>query len=64
MKTICIDSYKTIEEYYRVIFEKLSEFKNQIFFMDLLQNWYIYLYIPSVINCVSFIKIGPVVLVQ
>ena len=35
MKTNFIDSYKTIEEYYRVIFTKLSEFINQIFFTDL-----------------------------
>ena len=37
MKTIFTDSYKTTEEYYGVIFAKLSEFKNQIFFMNLLQ---------------------------
>ena len=47
MKIISIDSYKTIEEYYRVIFAKLSDFKSQIFFSD----WYIYPYVPSLINC-------------
>ena len=47
METIFIDSYMTIEEYYRVIFAKLTEFKNEIFFMDLLQNWYIYSICPQ-----------------
>ena len=37
MKTVFIDSYKTIEKYYRVIFAKLNEFESQIFFTDLLQ---------------------------
>ena len=41
MKIIFIHSYKTIEEYYRVIFVGLSEFLSQIFFTDLLQNLYI-----------------------
>ena len=42
MKTILQTFYKTIEEYYGVIFATLSEFKSQIFFMDLLPYWYIY----------------------
>ena len=47
MKTNFIESYKTIEEYYRIILMKLSEFKSQIFFTDLLQNWYIYSIYPQ-----------------
>ena len=42
MKLIFIDSYKTIEEYYGAIFPKLSDYKSEVFFSDLLQNWYIY----------------------
>ena len=47
METIFTGSYKTIEEFYGVIITKLSGFKSQLFFTDLLQNWYIYSTYPT-----------------
>ena len=62
MKTIFIDSHKTIEEHYTVIFQELSDLKTSITFNRITSKLVYILYIPSLVNCVSFIKIGLVVL--
>ena len=62
MKTIFIGSYKTIEECYRVIFAKITGFKSQIFSQIYFKIGVYILYVPLLINYISFIKIGPVVL--
>ena len=62
MNTILIDSYKTIEEYCTVIFQELSDFKMSIIFNRFTSKLVYRLYVLSVINYISFIKIRLVVL--
>ena len=57
MKTIFIGSYKTIEEHYMAIFQELSNLKMSIIFNKYASKLVYILYIPSVMNCISFIKI-------
>ena len=62
MKTIFIGSHKTIEEHFTIIFEELCDLKMLIILNGFTLKLVYRLYIPSAINCVHFIKIGPVVL--
>ena len=63
MKTIFIGSHKTIEEHYTIIFQELSDLKTSIIFNGFTLKLVYIIYISLAINYVSFMKIGPVVLV-
>ena len=62
MKTIFIGFYKTIEEYCTVIFQKSSSLKTSNYGNGIASKLVYVLYIPSAVDCISFIKIKPEVL--
>ena len=62
MKTIFIGSFKTIEEHCAAIFQNLGYSNTSIHVNGFTSKSVYILHIPSLVYCVSFIKIEPVVL--
>ena len=64
METIYIGSYKTIKKHCVDIFQELNNINVSIYVNRFTSKLVYILYVSSVINPISFIKIGPVVFPQ